>query len=100
MQQSNQLNLKNAYYNAEGEEVQYDLVRNIGAKAFYQREGFWVDGTFDNETQKPVELVQFSKEFFELSRKLGRDNQYLAFASNIIVNVDGQAYKIVPAQDE
>lgn len=100
MQRSDQMNLKNRYYDAEGNEIQYDLVRNIGAKAFYKREGYWVDATFDNETQKPVEIEQFSTEFFELSAKLGRDNQYLAFADNIIVNLDGQAYKIVEAKGE
>jgi hypothetical protein len=44
--------------------------------------------------------VQFSKEFFELSRKLGRDNQYLAFADNIIVNIGSQAYRIVAPEEE
>jgi len=98
MQRSDQINLKNVYYDAEGRQVQYDTVRNVGAKAFYQREGFWVDAAFDKETQTPVEVEQFSKGFFELSQKLGRDNQYLSFASNIIVVLDGQAYKIAPAQ--
>ncbi len=98
MQRGNQMNLKNVYYNAKGDRVQYDAVRNIGAKAFYRRDGFWVDAAFDKQTQEPIEVVQFSKEFFELSRKLGRGNQYLAFAGNIIVNVGGQAYKIVPTE--
>ena len=98
MQRSDQVNFKNVYYDAAGEQVQYDMVRNVGAKAFYQREGFWVDAAFDKETQTPIEIEQFSKEFFELSQKLGRDNQYLSFAGNIIVVLDGQAYKIVPAE--
>jgi Ca-activated chloride channel family protein len=98
MQRSDQVNLKNVYYDASGRQVQYDMVRNVGAKAFYRREAFWVDAAFDKETQEPIEIEQFSEEFFELSRKLGRDNQYLSFAGNIIVVLDGQAYKIVPAE--
>jgi len=97
MQRSDQINLKNVYYDAEGRQVQYDTVRNVGAKAFYQREGSWVDAAFDKETQELIEIEQFSEEFFELSQKLGRDNQYLSFAGNVIVVLDGQAYKIVPA---
>ncbi len=99
MQHGNQVNLKNVYYDASGKQVQYDMVQNIGAKAFYRRKGFWVDAAFDTETQKPIEVVQFSTEFFELSRKLGRDNQYLAFADNIIVNIGGQAYRIVAPEE-
>ena len=96
MKGSAQVNRSNMYYDAKGNVVEYDMVQNIGAKAFYQRGGSWVDATFDKEKQEPVEVVQFTKEFFELTRKLGRDNQYLAFADNIIVNIEGQAYKIIP----
>jgi Ca-activated chloride channel family protein len=98
MQDVDQVNVQNEYYDEKGGIVRYNRVRNIGDRAFYSRQGFWVDATYDEETQKPIEVRQFSKEFFELSRKLGRDNQYLSFASNIIVNIEGQAYKIVPAE--
>jgi len=59
-----------------------------------------VDATFDAEKQQPTQIVQFSKEFFDLIGKLGRDSQYLSFADNIIVNVEGQAYQIMPAAEE
>jgi len=100
MQTKNQVNYTNKYYDATGNLVEYDRVQNIGSKAFYNRNGFWVDATFDAEKQQPVEIVQFSEEFFELIRKLGRDNQYLSFADNIVVNIESQAYRIVAAEKE
>jgi len=100
MQRENQVNLTNDFYDANGNLVKYDAVRNVGSKAFYQRQGSWVDATFDAKTQQPTKIVQFSKEFFDLIGKLGRDSQYLSFADNIIVNVEGQAYQIMPAAEE
>jgi len=100
MQRENQVNLTNDFYDANGNLVKYDAVRNVGSKAFYQRQGSWVDATFDAEKQQPTQIVQFSKEFFDLIGKLGRDSQYLSFADNIIVNVEGQAYQIMPAAEE
>jgi Ca-activated chloride channel family protein len=100
MQEQNQVNVVNRYYDREGNVVEYDQVRNVGSKAFYNRNGFWVDATFDADKQQPVEVVQFYKEFFYLVGKLGRDNQYLSFADNVIVNLEGQTYKIVEAKGE
>jgi Ca-activated chloride channel family protein len=100
MQEQNQVNYVNRYYDREGNVVEYDQVRNVGSKAFYNRNGFWVDATFDADKQQPVEVVQFSDEFFKLSEKLGSDNQYLSFADNVIVNLEGEAYKIVEAKGE
>ena len=100
MKHDAKLNLSNVQYDAYDKLVEYNAVRNIGAKAFYRRKGAWVDATFDAEKQQPIKIVQFSKEFFDLIAKLGTDSQYLSFSDNVIVNFAAEAYEIVPADDE
>ena len=73
-------------------------VRNVGNRAFYRREGQWVDSTLNQEQQsRAVHVKQFSDPYFELARRYGRQlSQYLLFDEPVSVNIEGQAYLIEP----
>lgn len=84
---------------AEGELHQAaETIRNVGNRAFYRRQGQWVDSTLNDKQQQNVQRVkQFSKEYFELARRNGRTmSQYLVFDEPVMVNLEGQAYLIEP----
>ncbi len=84
---------------AEGELHQAaETIRNVGNRAFYRRQGQWVDSTLNDKQQQNVQRVkQFSKEYFELARRNGRAmSQYLVFDEPVMVNLEGQAYLIEP----
>jgi Ca-activated chloride channel homolog len=73
-------------------------VRQIGNRAFYQREGQWVDSTVTEEQEtNAVRIQQFSDEYFELAATNGRElAQYMVFDEPVLVNFDSQAYLIEP----
>lgn len=73
-------------------------VRNIGSRAFYRRDNRWVDSQVTKEQEaKAVRIKQFSDEYFELSRRHGREvSQYLVFDEPVLLNVGNQAYLIEP----
>jgi Ca-activated chloride channel family protein len=73
-------------------------IRNIGNRAFYHRDGQWVDSTVTEAQRKdPVRIKQFSDEYFALAKRFGRTmSQYLIFDEPAVVNLDGQAYLIEP----
>lgn len=73
-------------------------VRNIGNRAFYLRDGRWVDSTVTEEQEKSsIRIKQFSDEYFALARQHGRDlTQYMVFDEPVLVNLAEQAYLIEP----
>ena len=79
-------------------EAAVQTVRNIGNRAFYLRDGRWVDSTVTEEQEKSsIRVKQFSDEYFELARRHGRDlSQYMVFDEPVLVNVEEQAYLIEP----
>ena len=72
-------------------------VRQIGRKAFYRQGDRWVDSAVTRGTrkEKPIKVERFSKEYFDLIDKYGRDvAKYLAFDEPVTVELGGQAYEI------
>jgi Ca-activated chloride channel family protein len=74
------------------------MVRNIGNRAFYYRQGQWVDSQVTKEQEKaPVRVKQFSDEYFDLAKRHGRDfTQYMVFDEPVLVNLEDRAYLIEP----
>lgn len=77
-----------------------ETMRNIAGKTFYFKEGRWIDASIDEKmekSQKPIVIVQFSDEYFELVAKNGQElAQYLAFTEPVTLNFDGRLYNIEP----
>ncbi len=75
-------------------------VRSIGSKTFYLRKDsaggteFWVDSVFtDGMTEKKIPYL--SDEYFALLADKPELGRYLALGKNVVVCVDGVAYRVV-----
>jgi hypothetical protein len=93
------LSLGESLEEAEGEMAQASqTVRRIANRAFYLREGQWIDSTATEAQQKDaVRVKQFSEEYFRLARHHGREfTQYVVFDEPVIVNVSDRTYLIEP----
>ena len=75
-------------------------VRTIGSQTFFFRNNQWVDSSVTPDQEKKLKRVkQFSDEYFRLIKEYGKKiSQYLVFDEAVLVNVDGQAYLIEPAE--
>ena len=77
-------------------------MKNIADKTFYLKEGRWVDSSIDAETEKsakPIQVVQFSDEYFNLVATNGqRFSQYLVFKEPVILEFNGKLYLIEAAK--
>lgn len=74
------------------------VVRNIGNRTFYQRQGRWTDSqvTKSQESQA-VRIKQFSDDYFALAKKHGRTlSQYMVFDEPVLLNLAEQTYLIEP----
>ncbi|MDR1925641.1 MAG: VWA domain-containing protein [Planctomycetaceae bacterium] len=75
-------------------------VQSINNRAFFQKEGVWVDSTLNESQMKKENIItvkNFSKEYFKLIDEHGKElAPYLALGGTQIVNVKGQAYKFEP----
>lgn len=83
------------YRDRADEEVVVDTVRQIGPKTFYRRNDRWVDGNLTAEAEKnTVKVERFSKQYFDLVAKHGRElTQYLADDEPITLVIDGTVYE-------
>ena len=98
MDQKN-LNYGNVYFNEKMERVSITTVQQINDQAYYRRANRWVDSRLvENETKvKPKKVIEFgSKEFFELARKLARENRQgsIALRGDILLLVEGDTILI------
>ena len=73
-------------------------IRVVADKTFYLRGGRWVDSSVTEEMEKnatPVEVKQFSDEYFKLIDENGSDlSRYLVFEESITINFKGKLYRI------
>jgi Ca-activated chloride channel homolog len=69
-------------------------VRSIGRKVFYRRNGNWVDSAVPaDQEKKPIKIERYSKEYFDLIDKFGRDvAKYLTFDDPVVIELEGKAY--------
>jgi hypothetical protein len=72
---------------------QNDVVKQVGARTFYNRGGVWVDSTVKPD-MKPVVVKTFSKEYFELLKSDTTLGPVLALGKNIVVTVSDKVYQI------
>ncbi|MBW3542010.1 MAG: VIT and VWA domain-containing protein [Planctomycetes bacterium] len=70
------------------------VVRYIGARTFYQRNGVWYDSRLDAEKQKDLTTVKLgSTEYFDLLEQDERLAKYLALG-DVVLEVKGRWYRI------
>ncbi len=67
---------------------------SIGRKVFYRRGDRWVDSSLTDEQEKnPIKIERYSREYFDLIDKYGRDvSKYLTFDDPVVIEISGKAY--------
>ncbi|MBE7463959.1 MAG: VWA domain-containing protein [Planctomycetes bacterium] len=72
-------------------------IKQAAGRAFYLRQNVWVDGTMKlKDGEEPVKLEAFGKEYFELLKKHPELGAVFALGDDVLVSVDGKAYRVVP----
>lgn len=90
------------YEDANGDLKAALTVRTLGQKTFFHKNNVWRDSTVtDEQVRKAIRIKQFSREYFDLAVKHGRQlAQYLVFREPVLLNFDGQTYQIDPADQK
>ena len=75
-------------------------VVQVGQKSFFCKKGIWQDSSVKEEDEKKATvIVQFSKECFDLAASHGGTlAKYLVFDEPVVMNLEGNAYRIVPEE--
>lgn len=83
--------------NENGQHAETNVVQ-LGQKTFFRKGGIWKDSVVtDDEEKKAIQIVQFSKEYFDLASRDGAKlAKYLVFDELVVMKLDGQTYQIVP----
>lgn len=70
---------------------------HAGDKAFYHREGRWMDSEIkDGKPQDAKQVVRFTKEYFDLAERYGkRVTRYLALDGDVYFEFEGAKYLVV-----
>jgi Ca-activated chloride channel homolog len=76
------------------------VVQTVGNRTFFLRGGVWVDSAFDSATGEPQTVAFASDVYFDLLADRPELGQALALGEEIILVVDGQAYRITGAGGE
>ncbi len=79
-------------------EIVHRVVRNIGNRTFYQRQGQWVDSLVTKEQEtNATRIKQFSDEYFALAQRHGKKMaRYMVFDEPVLLNLEDRAYLIEP----
>ncbi len=70
---------------------------HAGDKAFYYRDGRWMDSEIKNgPAQDAKRVVRFTKEYFDLAERYGKQvTQYLALDGDVYFELEGAKYLVV-----
>lgn len=77
-------------------------VLQLGQKTFFRKGNQWQDSVVtDDEGKNAIQIVQFSKEYFELAAATnGKNAKYLVFEELVVMKLNGKTYQIVPEKVE
>ncbi|MGQ9522071.1 MAG: VIT domain-containing protein [Anaerolineae bacterium] len=71
------------------------VVRHVGSKTFFLREGVWTDAEFDPERMTPVRVQFGSDAYFDLLAARPEWGPYLALGERVVFVAEGAAYEVV-----
>lgn len=77
--------------------VSRDRLRHVGAKAFYSKDGIWVDAAFTGK-EKVTRVRMFSDEYVRLLRDKPALAKFFALG-RVVVVLDGEVWQVDPASD-
>jgi Ca-activated chloride channel family protein len=70
------------------------VVQSVGSRTFFLRDGVWTDSAFDPDAGEPQVVPFASDAYFELLSARPELGEALALGEEVIVVVDGAAYRI------
>jgi Ca-activated chloride channel homolog len=84
---------------AEDKDTSSSLVRNVGAKTFYLRDGIWTDAEFKTDARKPETTLAFgSDEYFALLKREPKLAEFFALGERVIVVYNGRVYRVTESK--
>jgi Ca-activated chloride channel family protein len=80
---------------ADDKEIPASVMRSVGEKTFYLRDGVWTDSEFKADSSLPVRTLTFgSDEYFSVLRKESRLAEYFALGERVVVVYNGVVYRV------
>jgi len=74
------------------------VVRSVGGKTFYLRDGVWTDSEFNAAARKTETALVFgSDEYFALLKREPRLAEFFALGERVVVVYDGRVYRVSAA---
>ncbi|MGH9970037.1 MAG: VIT and vWA domain-containing protein [Pyrinomonadaceae bacterium] len=71
------------------------MVKTIGGKTFYLREGVWTDAEFKAEARLPETTLKFgSDEYFAVLKQKRRLADFFALGERVVVVFEGRVYRV------
>src|SRR5436190_1504432 len=71
------------------------VVKNVGNKTFYLRDGVWVDSEFKEDAKLPETKLSFSSdEYFDLLKRKPVLAQYFSLGEQIVLVFEGRVYRV------
>ena len=71
------------------------LVRHVGGKTFYLRDGVWTDSEFRDDSKLPETVLSFgSDEYFALLKQKPALANFFALAERVVVVFEGRVYRV------
>jgi Ca-activated chloride channel family protein len=71
------------------------VVRSVGGKTFYLRDGVWTDSEFNTAARKTETALVFgSDEYFALLKREPRLAEFFALGERVVVVYDGRVYRV------
>ena len=71
-------------------------IRVVGSRTFVYDQGIWTDTAYDPQSMQPIQVSFLSTDYFKLVASRSELASAFALGENVIVVVDGKAYKVVP----
>jgi Ca-activated chloride channel family protein len=79
----------------EDKDTSSSVVRNVGSKTFYLREGVWTDSEFQANGRLPETALTFgSDEYFALLKREPRLAEFFALGERVVVVYGGRVYRV------
>jgi Ca-activated chloride channel family protein len=75
------------------------VVRKVGDKTFYMRDGVWTDSEFKQEAKLPETALEFgSDEYFALLRREPQLARFFSLGERVVVVYKGRVYRVSSKQ--
>jgi Ca-activated chloride channel family protein len=74
------------------------VVRYVGTKTFFLRDGVWTDSDYDAETMSPVQVSFGTEDYFDMLAAWPEWGKYLALGERVLFVAEGMTYEVVEGE--